>query len=62
MSEMVYRCIGGSEVGEDGVCLEHGETACVIGVRTPSAPAQKARDDDDAERDESNSIPGQCQS
>jgi hypothetical protein len=37
MSEMVYRCISGAQVGDDGVCVEHGETACVIGVRVPAA-------------------------
>ena len=36
MSDMVYRCVGGAQVGTDGVCTEHGETACVIGVRVPS--------------------------
>jgi hypothetical protein len=33
MNEMSYRCIGGGLAGNDGVCVEHGETACVIGVR-----------------------------
>jgi hypothetical protein len=33
MNEIMYRCIGGGEAGSDGVCVEHGETACVIGVR-----------------------------
>lgn len=27
----VYTCIGGGAVDADGVCVEHGETACVIG-------------------------------
>lgn len=25
-------CVGGSEVDPDGVCVEHGETACVTSV------------------------------
>lgn len=36
MSDMIYRCISGAAAGNDGVCSEHGESACVIGVRVPS--------------------------
>ncbi len=27
-----YMCITGAAAGRDGVCAEHGETACVIEV------------------------------
>lgn len=28
----VYLCLFGGLVGDDGVCAEHGETACVVGI------------------------------
>ncbi len=58
MSEMVYRCVGGGEAGDDGVCLEHGETACVIGVRVPSTRDDYAVRSDDPEREKSESTSG----
>lgn len=33
MSEMIFQCVGGSPADPEGVCTEHGESACVIGVR-----------------------------
>ena len=39
MDEPVERiCVFGSAADQDGVCVEHGETACVIGLAT-SVPA-----------------------
>ena len=32
MRKVMYPCVGGGVVGADGVCTEHGETACVMGV------------------------------
>ena len=61
MSEMVYRCVGGSQVGADGVCVEHGETACVIGVRVPTARDDFAQRSPDAERETSPSTPSRQQ-
>ena len=29
---VTYMCVSGSPADDDGVCVEHGETACVIGI------------------------------
>ena len=33
-------CVMGGAVGDDGVCVEHGETACVVTVGAVPVPAQ----------------------
>lgn len=43
----ILTCVGGGAVGADGVCIEHGETACVIGLlpaETPKDPALPDRE------------------
>ena len=42
---MTYVCISGSQVDADGVCVEHGETACVIGVPVRSGLQRQDPDD-----------------
>ena len=32
MDDMIHLCVGGALADSDGVCTEHGETACVIGL------------------------------
>lgn len=32
----VYMCVTGAPADDSGVCVEHGETACVISVRKPT--------------------------
>jgi hypothetical protein len=51
MNDMVYRCISGAQAGDDGVCVEHGESACVIGVRVPSRRDDYAVQSRDPERE-----------
>lgn len=29
---ITYVCVSGAAADENGVCAEHGETACVIGI------------------------------
>lgn len=33
---VTYMCVTGAPADEDGVCTEHGETACVIGIPGPA--------------------------
>lgn len=45
MTKMLYQCVSGAPADEHGVCLEHGEAACVIGV--PLAAKAETEPDDE---------------
>ncbi len=45
MSEMIFQCVGGSPADAEGICCEHGEAACVIGVRVGIRLPSKLEED-----------------